>query len=82
MDQHRQQIHNRITVIFRDIFEDETLELYDGMTAADIEEWDSLTHITIVVTCEKEFGIKLNAAEIGKLKTVGEFINTVAERTA
>jgi acyl carrier protein len=52
------------------------------MTAADIDEWDSVTHITLVLAVEKEFGVRLNAAEVGKLDNVGAMIGLLARRSA
>jgi acyl carrier protein len=73
-------IKQRLTEVFHDVFDDTTIALFDEMTAKDIEEWDSLMHITLVVNVEKEFGITLNAAEVGKLENVGAMIKILMER--
>ena len=75
-------IQVRLTAIFRQVFDDDSIELFDEMTADDIDEWDSLTHITLIVAAEKEFEIRLNAAEIQRLKNVGGMIALLIERTA
>ena len=67
-------IKNRLQEIFRDVFDDDEIEIFDEMTADDIEEWDSLTHIQLIVACEQEFDIKFQTAEVMGLKNVGEFI--------
>ena len=73
----RDEIRDRLSRVFRDVFEDDTIEIFDEMTADDIDEWDSLMHVTLVVASEKEFGVRLNAAEVGKLKNVGAFISVL-----
>lgn len=78
----KDEIVRRLTSVFRDVFDDETIQLSEEMTARDIDTWDSLMHITLVVSVEKEFGVKLNAGEIGKLKNVGEMLSLLAERAS
>lgn len=75
-------IQVRLTAIFRQVFDDDSIELFDEMTADDIDEWDSLTHITLIVAAEKEFEVRFNAAEIQRLKNVGGMIALLIERTA
>ena len=70
----------RLQEVFREVFDDDSIEIFDAMTADDIEEWDSLMHVTLVVAVEKEFGIRLNAAQVGGLKNVGEFLAVIGER--
>jgi acyl carrier protein len=74
------EIKSRLTAIFRSVFDDDSITLFDEMTAADVEDWDSLSHITLVVACEKEFGLRLTPAEVGHLKNVGEMLKLLAER--
>ncbi len=81
VDSQREQIKNRLERIFQDVFDDETTRIFDSMTAKDIEEWDSLMHITLVVATEKEFHLRLNAAEVGKLENVGAMLDLIMERT-
>jgi acyl carrier protein len=70
----------RLGGIFRDIFEDPALEIRDSTTAADIDGWDSLTHINLIVQVEKEFKIKLTTAEVRGLKNVGDFVALIANK--
>jgi acyl carrier protein len=65
-------VHTRLTAIFRDVFDDESLVLRDDLTAEDVENWDSLTHINLIVAIEKEFRIRFTTAEVSGLKNVGE----------
>ena len=62
----------RMQRTFRAVLDNDTLELLPQMTAADVEGWDSLSHIDLIVALEREFKIKFTTAEISKLKNVGE----------
>ena len=71
---------DRLSRIFRDIFDDETINIRDDMTAQDIEAWDSLMHIDLIYSIEKEFHIVFSTGEAGAaLKNVGE-LRTLIER--
>ena len=63
--------------IFRDVFDDDDLVLTRKMTAADIEDWDSLAQINILVACDAMFGVKFHLAEISKLESVGDIIDLI-----
>jgi acyl carrier protein len=78
----RNIITARLTEIFYEIFDDDSIVLRDVMTAKDIEEWDSLNHITLVLAVEKEFGVLLNAAEVGTLANVGQMIDLLVARAS
>lgn len=69
------EILNRLTAIFRDIFDDDTIELTSDTSADDIEEWDSLNQIKIILACEKAFGRPLNARKISTLENVGQMVD-------
>ncbi len=75
-------IKTRLTKVFRDIFDAPTLELREDMTADDIEDWDSLTHVDLVVEVEKEFKIKLSTSEVRKMKNVGDFIKLIGTKVS
>ena len=75
----RDAIYEKLTVIFRDIFDDEDIEINDNTTARDIEDWDSLEQINLLVAMEKEFGIKIPLAEVSKLENVGQMVDLVAK---
>lgn len=76
----RSELLKRLNIVFCDVFEDDDIELHEAMTAEDIDEWDSLMHITLVISAESEFGIKLKAAEVGKLANVGALLDILIER--
>lgn len=70
-------IYAKLTEIFRDVFDDDTLRVTPELTAADIDEWDSLNHIRLVLSVERAFGLKFSAAQIGRLRNVGEFAELI-----
>jgi acyl carrier protein len=78
----RNIITSRLTAVFHEIFDDDSIVLRDLMTAKDLEEWDSLNHITLVLAIEKEFGIRFNTAEVGTLANVGEMIDLLVVRAS
>jgi acyl carrier protein len=75
-----EEVRPRLRKVFRDLFDDPELEISDPMTAADIKGWDSLTHINLIVSVEKEFKIKLSTGEVRGLKNVGNFIALIARK--
>jgi acyl carrier protein len=70
----------RLNRVFVETFDDESIKIYDTMTANDLDEWDSVSHISLVLAVEKEFGIRLNAAEIGNLENVGAMIALLVKK--
>lgn len=77
-----EQVMERLTEIFRDVFDDDSLTIHEAMTAADVDEWDSLNHINLVVAVEKAFGIKFTTKEIMAYENVGQFADAVDVKTA
>ena len=71
------RLRERLTEVFREVFDDETLELSDATTARDVDGWDSLQHITLILAVEREFSIRVTAAEAGLLANVGELLALV-----
>lgn len=63
--------------IFRDIFDDETISVNEQTTAADIEDWDSLAQIRLIVAIEKHFRIKFATADIVDLENVGDMVKLI-----
>ena len=74
------EILERLTAIFRDILDDDDIELTPETTAADIKDWDSANHINIVVSVEMRFGIKISNAQVEQLKNVGDFVALIAQK--
>jgi len=75
-------VKHRLTKVFQDIFDDPNLQITESMTAADVDGWDSLTHIDLIVQVEKEFNIKLSTGAIRELKDVGNFIALICAKTS
>jgi acyl carrier protein len=75
-------IWSRLTDIFRDIFDDDDIALEPETTAADVEDWDSITHIQLLVAVEKAFDVRFNTGEVAKLENVGEMVELISRRTS
>jgi acyl carrier protein len=76
----RTQIFERTNAVFRDLFDDEAITVSDETTAADIEDWDSLNHINLVLAIETEFGMKFTMGEVTGMKNVGEMVDILLAR--
>lgn len=68
--------------IFRDVFEDESIEIFPEMTAKDLADWDSLMHMNLIVAMEEEFAIKFTTAEMLAVKKVDDFIHLIETKKA
>jgi len=66
-----------ITPVFREVFDDDSINLTRSMTADDVEEWDSLTHMNLVIALELKFKIKFALGELQTLKNVGEMLDLI-----
>ena len=73
----KDEILSSITEIMRDVFDVDDLEVSTATSADDVEEWDSLSHIRLIVAVERKFGFKFKNSEIESLKNVGELVNLV-----
>lgn len=76
----RGQIVEKLTGIFRKAFNDETIELKDELTAEDVANWDSLTHMLMIGEVEKEFSIKFKLKELGKLENVKGLVDLIESK--
>jgi len=74
-------ILKQVNDIFIDILDNNDIKLTPATTAKDIEEWDSLNHIQLVVAIEKHFKLRFNSAEITRWKNVGDMCQTIKDRT-
>ena len=73
----REEIFEKLNEVFRDVFDDEEIEVGEETTAADIDGWDSLEHINLIVAVERCFGIKFTMGETTGLKNVGEMVDKI-----
>ncbi len=74
------EIYERLNEVFRDVFDDDSLCVNQRTTAADIEDWDSLSHITLIAAVEDEFRMKFSMKEVVEMKNVGEMVALIAAR--
>lgn len=73
-----EEIYERLNEVFRDFFDDEEIELTPDTTADDIEDWDSLNHITLMAAVEEEFGVRFTMGQVSGMKNVGEMAEIIA----
>lgn len=76
----REEVYKKLDEVFQDVFDDDSIHVTDSTTANDIEDWDSLEHIGLIVAIEHKFNIKFNMGEITSLKNVGEMVDIIMER--
>jgi acyl carrier protein len=73
-------IREKLSLIFADTFNSPGLQIADELTADDVEEWDSLTHIDMIVAVEKAFRIKLTTAEVRNLANAGDLVRVISRK--
>ncbi len=76
----RDQAFDRLEEVFRDVFDDDGITLYEDTTADDIDDWDSIEHITLIAAVEKEFGMRFSMGEVSGMKDVGEMVTILTQR--
>lgn len=70
-----------LTTVFHDVFDDDSIVVTPELTADDVDEWDSLRHIRLVAAIEKRFGLSFSAAEVGRLKNVGQLVSLIEAKS-
>ncbi|MGD0729662.1 MAG: acyl carrier protein [Terracidiphilus sp.] len=75
------QIYARLTEIFEQVFDEDSIQVTPELSAKDVDGWDSLTHIRLILTIEKAFKVKFSTSEIGKLENVGQLAALIKART-
>ncbi len=73
----RNEVVSKFNEICKDVFENDSLEIFDSMTAEEVEGWDSLSHLSLVSEIMEEFGVNLTLDEINNSKNIGELIDAV-----
>lgn len=76
----KSEVFERLNNVFRDVFDDDTIVVTEETTSSDIEDWDSLEHINLIVAVEQEFGMKFNMNEVTTMKNVGDMVNIIISR--
>ena len=76
----REEVFEKLNEVFRDVFDDEDITVTDTTTADAVEDWDSLSHINLIVSIENEFNMKFSMGETTHLKNVGEMVDIILQR--
>lgn len=74
------EVLTQLQPMFRDVFDDDELVLTPETSAADVEGWDSLAHVSLVVAAEQRFGVKFRTAELESLRNVGHFAELISSK--
>lgn len=75
-------IFQRLAPVFQDVFDDDSLVPHAELSAKDVPEWDSISHIRLVVAVEEEFSITLTTAELAGLQNVGQMVDLIRSKAA
>lgn len=76
----KNEILKKIQDVFRDVFDNEDIEITVNTVAEDIEEWDSLAHVQLVKELEKKFSVKISAKELMSWDNVGEMVDSINDK--
>ena len=76
----REEIYEQLNEVFRDVFDDDTIEVNDQTTSRDIEDWDSLEHINLIAAIETQFGMKFTMGQVVNMKNVGEMVDIISSQ--
>ena len=76
-----QRLRSQMMETFRDIFGDPDLIITDKTTADDVEAWDSLTHVDLILALERRFRVKFTTGEVSKLHNVGDLVSLIQRKT-
>ena len=79
---HTEEIRATLLPIFESVLDRDNLSLADAVSAKDIDEWDSLSNVRLMVAIERKFRIKFSAADVDGLKNVGDLIKSIETKTA
>ena len=77
----REELLQQLTTVFQDVFDDEQLTISEQTSAADITDWDSLMHITLISAVEDEFQVKFGMQEIIEMQNVGQMADLIEQKT-
>ncbi|WP_416423972.1 acyl carrier protein [Pseudomonas sp. App30] len=74
-------IYSKLTEVFQDVFDEDDLALTPETTADDVEGWDSMAHVRLLLSIKKKFGIEFAASETSSLKNVGDLVAVIAKKS-
>ena len=77
----RDEVFKRLSAVFAEVFDDDELVLSETTTAADVDGWDSLTHIRMILAVEQKFKVRFSAAQVAQLANVGDLLALIASKT-
>ncbi len=75
----RKDVYERLVAVFREVFDDDSIEINDETVADDVDGWDSFEHINLVVAIEDEFAFKIPMGKVVTMKNVGEMVDIILE---
>jgi acyl carrier protein len=75
-------LQERLNEIFCEVFDDDDIKIEPEMTANDVDGWDSLSHINLIVTIETKFDIRFSRKELLTFKNVGDLLNSIEKKVA
>jgi acyl carrier protein len=70
----------KLTTLFKTIFSNNSLVLTDELTANDVENWDSLTHMLLITEIENSFSIKFKLKDLNKMRNVGDMVDIIISK--
>lgn len=76
----REEIFQKLDEVFQDVFDDDSIHVTEASTAADIEDWDSLEHINLIVAVEDTFGVKFTMGEVTHMEKVGDMADLIMKK--
>jgi acyl carrier protein len=77
---HNDEVRTTLERIFRDVFEDDALEVTDSLSRDDLKSWDSLGHIRLISATEEAFDVTFTIEEIDSLTCVGQLVESVVQK--
>jgi Acyl carrier protein len=76
----REELFEKLNAVFRDVFDDDEIIVNEETTSKDIDGWDSLEHINLIMAIEDEFGISFNIGEVTTMKNVGAMADKIMDK--
>lgn len=75
----REEVYKRLNNVFRDVFDDDSIEVHDETVAADVDGWDSFEHINLIVAIQEEFSFTIPMGKVVTMKNVGEMVDIIMQ---